>query len=421
MDAVNEGTSGVAESSEPSVADFFDSISNGQSADSLLGFDSSPQSESGSDAVGDAPTEPTSGQSAKDATETDGPEGDALEDGADETAAVAGTPDEEGKQAEGVAPVPDPLANATAFDYVVNGETRKYEDIKVIPGQGAVITADALPRLQQRLSERDHLFETGKAQYKALTDLEKASEWKERAPDGSERTLTGLQAVEASRVQLGRTLAALQTLSSSLQDPEKFGRLVSVDANGRIVPDAREIENLLTRADLAEVNAERQVRSYFQSQLTPAQGAMQASGTAVQPSAPVTLPDTFVDQYATSLGVKGLTAEDKALLATLAPRFVRTATREDVLSNPTLTVGSPVIENTFADLVKRQGDLRSANAGNAAATQTALKAQQENTARLAAAKVAPKQPAKAAKANNRSRNDDGTFKSTDDKWSYLGG
>ena len=418
MDAVNEGTSGVASSSDTSLEDFVNDAFSGQAQDDF-GFDSAPQSVSGSDAVGDAPTEPTSGQSEKTATGTDGPEGDATKDGADKTAATTGAPDQDGTQAEAAAPV-DPLANATAFDYVVNGETRTYADLKVIPGQGAVITAEALPRLQQRLSERDHLFETGKAQYKALTDLEKASEWKERGPDGTEQTLTGLKAVEAQRVVLARSIASLQTLTTALSDPEQFGRLVAVDANGKLVPDAREIQYLMTKADLAEVNAERQARNYFQSQLTPAQGAIQ-TGNAAQQSAPVTLPDTFVEQYATSLGVKGLTADDKALLAGLAPRFVRTATRDDVLANPMLTVGSPVIENTFADLVKRQGELRTANAGNANATQVALKAQQENAAKLNAAKVATKPSANAQKAKNRERNDDGTFAKTDARWAFMNG
>lgn len=422
MDAVNEGTSGVAEASATTLADFVEDAFSGRSEDSF-GFASAPQSESGSDAAGDAPAEPTSGQSETPTTETDGPEGDASREGADKNAATTTAPDKEGQQAEGTetAPAVDPLANAVACDYVVNGETRKYEDLRVIPGQGAVITADALPRLQQRLSERDHLFETGKAQYKALTDLEKATEWKQAGPDGAEQVLTGLQGIEATRVTLGRTLAALQTITEALSDPEQFSRLVGVDANGRIVPDAREIQYLRTKADLAEVNAERQVRSYFQQQTAQASASGQASQVASQnQSASVTLPDTFVEQYANTLGVKGLTADDKTLLSSLAPRFVRVATREDVLANPTLTVGSPVIESTFADLVKRQGELRATTANSAVATQAALKAQSENAARLAAAKTTTKPSAQSSRAKERPRNDDGTFaKSNDARWAFM--
>lgn len=425
----NEGTSGVDTSSSPGSAttldDFVTDVFSGRGDDDF-GFGSAPQSDTGSDAAGDAPAETTDQTTSENqSTGTDGPEGDAKE-GADATkdaAATTGAPDKEGEQATAeAAPAVDPLAGATPLSYVVNGETRNFEDIKVIPGQGAVITADALPRLQQRLSERDHLFETGRAQYKALTDLEKATEWKERNPDGTEQTLTGLQAIEATRVTLGRTLASLQLITNAIRDPEQFQRLVGVDANGNLVPDAREIQYLLTRADLAEVNAERQVRSYFQSMTAKAASGAAAqsdTGTVTGQSAPITLPDTFVEQYANSLGVKGLTAEDKTLLSTLAPRFVRTATREDVQENPTLVVGSPVIENTFAELVKRQGELRATTANSAGATQAALKAQQENAARLAAAKTTTKPSAKPSPAKARPRNDDGTFAKSDNAWAFL--
>lgn len=425
MPVGNEGTSGVDTSGSGSATtldDFINDAFTGRGEDDF-GFGSAPQSEPGSDAVGDSPTEPAAQNASENqSTETDGPEGDA-KDGATKDAAAKGAPDKDGQEATAHETAqPDPLATATAVNYVVNGQTRQYDALRHIPGMGAVIKEADLPQLQQRLSERDHLFETSREQYKALTDLEQRSAWKVRQPDGTEKTLTGAAGLEESRVVMGRSLAALEVLSGVLRDPRQFMKLIGVDAQGNIVPDQEQLEYLLTRSQLREQQVEQQIRSQFQSQGTIQRTSAQ---DAQAPSGQINVPDTFVDQYAAQLGVTGLAPEDKAILQAIAPRFIRLATSEDVMQNPTLKVGTPVIENAFADQVKHYAGLRATAAKTvqtgAAATQAALQAQKENSARLAAAKTTPKPSAKPGKAPDRPRNDDGTFAKSNAAWDFLNG
>lgn len=411
------GDAGSNGSASQSLVDYISSNSDG--VDDL--FEPAPQSSTGSEPAGDAPAVPTDGSSVNPSPDDLSPEGDD-DDGADDDgpAATDVAPDQEGQEGAATETAqPDPLATATAVNYVVNGETRNYDALRHIPGMGAVIKEADLPQLQQRLSERDHLFETSREQYKALTDLEQRTSWKVRQSDGTEKTLTGAAALEERSVVTGRALAALEELSSVLKDPAKFARLVTVDAQGNIVPDTEQLEYLLTRSQLKEQQIEQQVRAHFQSQ-----GAIQRTATqdAQAPSGQIAVPDTFVDQYAAQLGVTGLAPDDKAILQAIAPRYIRLATSEDVMQNPTLKVGTPVIEEDFTNQLKHYAGLRAAtqkaHETGAQTTTAAVQAQKENDARIAAAKTKPS----TKKAASQPRDEQGKYKSderSDKLWEMM--
>src|SRR5882724_6773159 len=53
----------------------------------------------------------------------------------------------------------DDLPASQPFTYTVDGQSRTWADIDVIPGHGAIIPEQALTQLQQRLAERDSLYE----------------------------------------------------------------------------------------------------------------------------------------------------------------------------------------------------------------------------------------------------------------------
>jgi hypothetical protein len=409
-----EGVVDAGSTAGQSLSDFV-----GSPADDFDDMFSVPQSDTSSEPTGDTPAAPTDGQSANPSADDPSSEDEDSDDVADDDADATDASDKEGQ--EGVAAeAPDPLANATALGYVVDGQSRNYDAIRVIPGQGAIIKAADLPQLQQRLSERDHLFETSREQYRTLNELEQRTAWKVRQPDGTEKTLTGTAGLVERDVVTGKALVALEELTDALRDPRKFAKLIGVDAQGNIVPDAEQLEYLLTRSQLRETQVEQQIRARFQSQASIQHTSAQDSEAA---TGQINVPDTFVDQYAAQLGVTGLAPEDKAVLQAIAPRFIRVATQADVLQNPMLKVGTPVIENAFADQVKHYASLRSTaaktQATSAEATKAALSAQQENQARLAAAKTKPTQKVKA-----QPRDEQGKFKSderSDKLWEMMNG
>lgn len=276
-------------------------------------------------------------------------------------------------------PPTDDLPASQPLTYTVNGESRSWADIDVIPGHGAIIPERALGQLQQRLSERDNLFERSQQQFQQYQALEKLTEWKQAGPNGQEVTLSGPQGIEALKVMAGRALSSIDTITKVFtSNPEAF---LTVDpATNKVMWDKTALQHLATRAELAELNAERQIRQQFQSfGVNPQQQAAQQSSPPFDLAANA---PTLVTTVVKEVGAQGLTKEDTDFLAGMIPRFVRTATQSDVMNNPMLRIGEPVLDNQFKELVKRQA------ATNAQATKTTTattQAERENQARLAAA------------------------------------
>lgn len=271
-------------------------------------------------------------------------------------------------------PEPDPFKDASSLTYTVNGEVRTFEDLKVIPGVGAVIQASALPNLERRLVERDSLFERSQQQYTERQALERLMTWTQTV-NGQPETITGPQAIESMRVALGRSLALNDTLSKALEDPETFASLVGLDGQNNIVLNQSALKLLSAESRLAQQDAERMVRHHWQSMAAPP--ASQAPAPTPEESAP-----RIAAHFAQQFGQGVLTQADTDFLATQAARYVRPATVQDLQTDPTLKVGQPVIDPAFAALVQDRAELRKQSA--TAVTQASSVAA-ENAQKLRAA------------------------------------
>ncbi len=288
-------------------------------------------------------------------------------------------------------PEADPLVDAKPATYTVNGESRTYDGIKVLGADGAIIAAADLPDVLRKLGERDHYFETNRAQYGQLQSLERLSEWQTRGADGTEQTLRGAEGLQAMRVSFATLNAAFDTLTGIFKDPAKFAALVDVDGEGKIVPNRTALTHLLTEADLAEERAEKATRATLQ--------------TLSAPPAPTGPPDYskaapgVITQAAGTLDAH-LTPEDRALLASQMQRYVRPVTEADRQGNPMLKLGSAIVDASFKDVVAALANVRAQAKATATATTTAAAT---NAAKLAAAArgkpatpPAPRTPAKPA-------------------------
>lgn len=286
----------------------------------------------------------------------------------------------------------DPLAGATPFSYTVNGEQRTYEGIKVLGEHGAVIDASALPDIARRLGERDHLYETNQAQYRSLQQLERLSEWRTTGEDGKEVVIGGQEGLVTGRVQTGRLGAALDTLASVFKPDSqgkysKLASLIMVNEAQEIVPDFAALQHLHTEADLAEMRAEQAIRKALDSLLTQPSQPSQSSAAPSVPDVAQHAP-AIIDQAAKSAGfdAKLLTDKDRSFLASQLPRYIRTVTDADRMRNPSLQLGGPIVDASFADVVKDRAELRAEQSTTVkAVTQTVTNASKENAARLAAA------------------------------------
>lgn len=325
-----------------------------------------------------------------------------------ETAERAGEP-----PADAVATVPDepdPLASATPFTYTVNGESRAFDGIKVLGEHGAIIDSpEALALLQRRLGERDHLFEQNREQYQRQQEYERLSEWRVPGPDGKEQVLSGVEGLTTMRVTTAQLAANLDTLASVFKDPAKFAQLVSVNAEGQIVPDPQALQFLLTQAELAETRAEQAVRSHLSAPrqeapqtLTP-ESVAQAAPSIIQSAAATAQVDASV-----------LTKADSAMLANLLPRYIRQVTPADVQANPRLKLGGPIVDEAFTELVKDRIALRSEVTTTAKAT---AQAAQDNAKKLAAAALGTR-PAQRPATPVRPQPVP-TSASSDDKWDLM--
>lgn len=354
------------------LEDFAASALDGAAWQGSSSDDDAPPPSTETDAPGAPPVEPTTGASE----EPSDPEG---ADDIGQSESLATDP--------ATVPAPDSstpddyeamVVAAPPLSYRVNGQERTFDDLKVVAG-GAVIAEDALPKLQQRLSERDSLFEKSQQQYQQYQDLEKLTAWKTTGQDGKEQILTGSHALEARQMALEKTTAILSTIASVFDNPDLFSTLVTAkqlpDGRWVAVPDPAALKSLTTQAELAALKAEGQVRQQFQHTSASQARPQQVDVQAVAPS--------VVENSAQQLGVSTLTPEDKTFLAGMVPRFVRPATAEDVRETPTLTVGEPVLDAAFGQLLQQQASMRASTAKTVQAASTVSK---ENAAKLFAAK-----------------------------------
>jgi hypothetical protein len=284
----------------------------------------------------------------------------------------------------------DPFKDTTPATYVALGRSVPVEDIRVFKEGGAVIRPEALPNILSKLAERENLHEQNRAQYDQLKDFERLSEWKTQGEDGKEQTLTGRDALIASRSDFDSLKASFDTFIPILQ-PAADGSyplleaLVQVDDKGRIVANPAIVSQLLERANNAEFRAKVNVRERVAQISRPTQTSGRSAETATQLD-PVALraeAPRVIQLVGQQEGVdtKLLTADDQKFLGDQFPRFVRAVTEEE-RRDPNLRNQTHITDAAFAQLVARQVALRKEMATSVQVTE---KATREGQARMAAA------------------------------------
>ncbi len=305
---------------------------------------------------------------------------------------IAGAPPADQAQStstpEAPAPTDDPLKDATSLAYTVNGESRTDDRIKVVKDLGAFINPQDVPYLQQRLSERDHLHETSRANYEKLSTLEALTSWPQRdAQNKIVGTLTGREAIEAARIDYGNALARLEAYDSLFADPARLASFLTVDQEkGEWGINAEARAQLALAIENRQLKLTPAIRQHLASLGTPkpatptpgtpgTPGGAEAGRPSVDAAAVVTV---AMQQGA----ITGLTPADQTWAASIAPRYVRTATAEDVRQVPTLTLGEPILEPEFLDVLRDRAALRADAAKQVTAASTAAA---NNAPKLAAA------------------------------------
>lgn len=287
-------------------------------------------------------------------------------------------------------PDDDPFKDATPFTYTVNGQAKTFDELRILPGHGAVIAPDAFPKLAQRLAERDNLYERSQTQYQQYQALEKLTAWNVTGADGKAETLTGAAALIARATDHAETKAALDTILDAFKNPARFAELVdaTVDAAGNVIfsPHKGALENLMTRSDLAESRAREQIQKLY---ATVQQTAPQERDQPIDVAAHA---ETIVSGLVSQAGMTGLTPADTKYLAMVLPRYVRPVTKEDIAANPALAGERLVVDDSFSAIMQDRQELRSTTAKTVESVASVTK---ENAARLAAAargapaKIAP--------------------------------
>ena len=325
----------------------------------------------------------------------------------------------------------DPLAGSEPATYTVNGQTRTFDGLTKLGDKGAIVSAEAYPKLIQRLSERDNLYERQQSAYQRTVALEnqlnELTKWTVKGQNGqADRVLTGAEAVEEQRVIMARTLESLRVFSSALTDPDTFASLVTVvpdqAGNPQIAIDQTALRYLQTAAENAAIKGESRVRAamaQLRSALTAAPSRSDAPASSGTVDAAVA--SQTVDHFASDMGVTNLTDADKKSLAASLPRYVRPATNEERAQlGPDVRT---VVDGSFRELVEHFSKLRTEAAASAKSSATAAR---ENERRLAAAAVGgKKQPAKkpassASRQSDSSRSSDGS-KAWDLHMNLIGG
>lgn len=252
----------------------------------------------------------------------------------------------------------DPLAGAIPLTYTVDRETRTFAGVHEVPGMGAVVERDALPRLKDRLQQADRLVEQNRALYAESQEFQR---------------LGGRAKVE----ELTANAAMLDKAASLL-----IGALTNEETLLTLATDPVARQHLIRELELSGREAQNAARSTFRNNHTQAtQQAHQASQTAAQSQTAI---GNAVVEIAKQF--PSLTAEDVSAVRAHASRvssaIVRPANAEEARTAG-VRPGELIID--LATLHTFLSDRHSLRQQYAAAATTAANTARDNAARLAAA------------------------------------
>lgn len=257
------------------------------------------------------------------------------------------------------APVPDapvvaadPAASTPAapdvepipFTFDVDGKPDTIEGAMEIKGDGIYIPESAAPLVRTLFSQAktlDAQVRTERTQRQA-----EAEQWNRRTThtfkntEGKEVTVSGLQGLEAMRVEAVSDKAALHTILGALTDPARFRELVDyvcVDRAGTTVapdedgnaPAGAKWWPILNQEGYAKVS-----REGSQTIRERAFAVRQEMAKPIEPAAPPEpTADSFaggtISQLAEQHGLTALSADDKQFLASHFATYTRAATPEE--------------------------------------------------------------------------------------------
>lgn len=276
---------------------------------------------------------------------------------------------------------PDPEVTPIPFKYQVDGQEVAFDGIEEIPGEGALVSLDALPRLRDRLQTADRLGPQVQQYQQTLNRFQKVG--------GFER-MEQLEANANVLVGIGKTLLDLLTDETMTEDgyPARLAKLATD-------PEAR--ANLLDRLDILTQKAEMEGRGKFKAALSGMEQAGQeesARGQVIHGAV-----SEMAAAVARNMNIQLLpedVAEAEQVFAQFADSIYRPATAEEA-ATLRIPVGSRIIDYPkmhpwfVARAQFRQRGSADANRATAAAT--------ENANRLAAA--TPTRPANTRAATQR--------------------
>lgn len=308
---------------------------------------------------------------------------------AETTSADATKTDPDKEDTETPSPDDDYLKDAKAFTYKTStGEEKSIEGIKILGDSGAIVTPEGLQFINERIADAERFHTTSREQYAQIQNFEKLSEFHTKDAEGKDQVLSGTEGLLTARVQLATLSAAYETLAAAVRDPATLAALLQQNEKGELVLNDREFQNLITRSDLAEKNADTLARNHFMSVVKS--GPAKAEGQQVDYAREA---PPMIDRIA-GADSKLLSEADKKFLSEQFPRYIRTVTAEDRSRDANLKIGQPIVDAAFAAVVKDRVGIRSELAKTVKATTAAS---DENAKRLAAAalgtrKVTPALP-----------------------------
>lgn len=243
--------------------------------------------------------------------------------------------------------------------YVVDGVERTLPGVYRVPGDGLLVEESAVPRFQQIASRAEGYERHNRELLRERDDLLRLTEWPSKGSDGTSVTLKGREAIEGMRVTLARQGASLEAMAGLFQlDPVD---VLVQDEQGNVHWNMAAVQNTVVReARLAEREKMLDARASFAKMAQPA---------PAQPQAPAAPPIDFAKDgppfikaqaSALQLPANALTPQDEAYLVGLLPRYMRPATEADRQTDYQISVGQPVVDASFAAIVKDRAELRAA-------------------------------------------------------------
>lgn len=262
----------------------------------------------------------------------------------------------------------DPLAATSPATYVVNGQTRTSDDIRVFKEGGAVIVAEALPNVLSKLAQLEQVTEKARARDTDYQTLSKATEWTDQ--DG--KSYTGPEAAMQMRIGNAGLFAENQLIVRNVLQAEDLQSLLTTKdvADGKggvrqvVVFRPEVIEDLQRENALQQREITASIRDHYKTALAAQPAPTSIDYTTEAPK----LIQAIAEQA--KLDASVLTAADRSILAKHLPRHVEK--------------GQASLE--WQELVKdRLQDRAKQKADATAIASTTEKATKEAQARMAAA------------------------------------